>query len=64
MVASLTLRSYVSTLSTEWEGSVSQTAPVVMQAAPPTADAPWPVALLSSKIKGWIDRLGTAWVEG
>ncbi|MFP3465862.1 exodeoxyribonuclease VII large subunit [Leifsonia sp. SIMBA_070] len=35
-----------------------------MQAAPPTADAPWPVALLSSKIKGWIDRLGTAWVEG
>jgi exodeoxyribonuclease VII large subunit len=30
----------------------------------PTADAPWPVALLSSKIKGWIDRLGTAWVEG
>lgn len=40
------------------------TAPVTMQAAPPTADAPWPVALLSSKIKGWIDRLGTAWVEG
>ncbi|WP_431221453.1 exodeoxyribonuclease VII large subunit [Leifsonia xyli] len=35
-----------------------------MQAAPPTADSPWPVALLSSKIKGWIDRLGTAWVEG
>lgn len=31
---------------------------------PPTADAPWPVALLSNKIKGWIDRLGTAWVEG
>lgn len=32
--------------------------------APSTADAPWPVALLSAKIKGWIDRLGTAWVEG
>ncbi|NEM90648.1 exodeoxyribonuclease VII large subunit [Galbitalea soli] len=32
--------------------------------APPTVDAPWPVALLSSKIKGWIDKLGTAWVEG
>lgn len=31
---------------------------------PSTVDAPWPVALLSSKIKGWIDRLGTAWVEG
>jgi len=34
-------------------------------AAPlPTVDAPWPVALFSNKIKGWIDRLGTAWVEG
>lgn len=31
---------------------------------PPTAETPWPVALLASKIKGWIDRLGTAWVEG
>ncbi|MCU1422864.1 MAG: exodeoxyribonuclease large subunit [Microbacteriaceae bacterium] len=31
---------------------------------PATADAPWPVALLASKIKGWIDRLGTVWVEG
>lgn len=30
----------------------------------PTADTPWPVATLSEKIKGWIDRLGTAWVEG
>ncbi|GAB3036937.1 exodeoxyribonuclease VII large subunit [Parafrigoribacterium mesophilum] len=32
--------------------------------APPTVDAPWPVALLSSKIKGWIDRLGSVWTEG
>ncbi|HEU4808770.1 MAG TPA: exodeoxyribonuclease VII large subunit [Homoserinimonas sp.] len=32
--------------------------------APPTVDAPWPVALLSAKIKGWIDRLGSVWVEG
>ena len=31
---------------------------------PSTVDAPWPVALLSTKIKGWIDRLGSAWVEG
>jgi len=30
----------------------------------PTVDAPWGVSLFSSKIKGWIDRLGTAWVEG
>nr|WP_246397176.1 exodeoxyribonuclease VII large subunit [Leifsonia aquatica] len=27
-------------------------------------DAPWPVSVLAGKIKGWIDRLGTAWVEG
>ena len=32
--------------------------------APSTVDAPWPVGLLSAKIKGWIDRLGTVWVEG
>ncbi len=32
--------------------------------APATVDAPWPVALLANKIKGWIDRLGTVWVEG
>jgi exodeoxyribonuclease VII large subunit len=31
---------------------------------PPTIDAPWPVGILSAKIKGWIDRLGTVWVEG
>ncbi|MCX7521873.1 exodeoxyribonuclease VII large subunit [Microbacterium sp. STN6] len=35
-----------------------------MTDAPPTVDAPWPVGLLSAKIKGYIDRLGTAWVEG
>jgi exodeoxyribonuclease VII large subunit len=32
--------------------------------APATVDAPWPVSLLSNKIKGWIDRLGAVWVEG
>jgi exodeoxyribonuclease VII large subunit len=31
---------------------------------PPTVDTPWPVGVLSSKIKGWIDKLGTVWVEG
>lgn len=35
-----------------------------MVPGPPTLDEPWPVALLASKIRGWIDRLGTAWVEG
>ena len=32
--------------------------------APTSADAPWPVAEFSTKIKGWIDRLGAVWVEG
>jgi exodeoxyribonuclease VII large subunit len=31
---------------------------------PATVDAPWPISVLSSKIKGWIDKLGTVWVEG
>jgi exodeoxyribonuclease VII large subunit len=31
---------------------------------PPTVDSPWPIGLLSAKIKGWIDRLGSVWVEG
>jgi exodeoxyribonuclease VII large subunit len=35
-----------------------------MAEAPPTLEAPWPVALLATKIKEYIDRLGTAWVEG
>ena len=32
--------------------------------APATADAPWPVGLLAAKLRGYIDRLGTVWVEG
>lgn len=30
----------------------------------PSAEHPWPVATLSGKIKGYIDRLGSVWVEG
>jgi exodeoxyribonuclease VII large subunit len=37
---------------------------VTIEVAPPTVDDPWPISVLSSKIKGWIDRLGSAWVEG
>ncbi len=29
-----------------------------------TAEAPWPVAMLGDKLKGWIERLGQVWVEG
>ncbi|MDA3803664.1 exodeoxyribonuclease VII large subunit [Clavibacter sp. CT19] len=44
---------------------MSETRTVSMPAAgAPTVDAPWPVSVLSGKVKGWIDRLGTAWVEG
>jgi exodeoxyribonuclease VII large subunit len=32
--------------------------------APSTVDAPWPVGLLSTKIKAYIDRLGAVWTEG
>lgn len=35
-----------------------------MSIEPSTVDAPWSVDILSSKIKGWIDRLGSVWVEG
>ncbi|MDI2099491.1 exodeoxyribonuclease VII large subunit [Ruicaihuangia caeni] len=31
---------------------------------PSTFEQPWSVGFLSNQIKGWIDRLGTAWVEG
>ena len=37
---------------------------MTIEAGPSTVDAPWPVAVLSAKIKGWIDRLGAVWVEG
>nr|WP_245981940.1 exodeoxyribonuclease VII large subunit [Frondihabitans australicus] len=35
-----------------------------MVTPPPTAESPWPVGLFAGKIRDWIDRLGTAWVEG
>lgn len=41
---------------------MSDTAPSTP--APTSAEAPWPVAELSQKLKGWIDRLGAVWVEG
>ena len=29
-----------------------------------TSEAPWPVRRLNAEVKGWIQRLGTVWVEG
>lgn len=37
---------------------------MTIETPPPTVDTPWSVSLFANKIKGWIDRLGTAWVEG
>ncbi len=31
---------------------------------PPTIDTPWSVGHFAAQVKGWIERLGTAWVEG
>lgn len=35
-----------------------------MSDLPPTPDAPWRVATLAGKLRAYIERLGTAWVEG
>jgi exodeoxyribonuclease VII large subunit len=35
-----------------------------MPDAPATLDAPWPVAILAGKLRDYIDRLGTVWIEG
>lgn len=46
---------------------MSATAPPTVSAPSadvPTADTPWPVSVLAGKLKGWIDRLGSVWVEG
>ncbi|MGA0566583.1 exodeoxyribonuclease VII large subunit [Rathayibacter sp. KR2-224] len=32
--------------------------------ARPTVETPWPVAVLAGKIRDYIDRLGSVWVEG
>ncbi|MBC9928170.1 MULTISPECIES: exodeoxyribonuclease VII large subunit [unclassified Leucobacter] len=32
--------------------------------APSTREEPWPVALMSQKLRDWIDRLGMVWIEG
>ena len=38
--------------------------PPAAAASPATRETPWPVGLMSQKIKEWIDRLGQIWVEG
>jgi exodeoxyribonuclease VII large subunit len=35
-----------------------------MPDSPATVDNPWPVGLLGAKIRDYIDRLGSVWVEG
>lgn len=38
--------------------------PTATPASPATRETPWPVGLMSQKIKEWIDKLGQVWVEG
>ena len=33
-------------------------------ARPNSAEQPWPVRTVAQKVAGWIDKLGTIWVEG
>ena len=35
-----------------------------MVQGPTTRETPWPVSMLSSKLKEYLDRLGTVWIEG
>lgn len=35
-----------------------------MHAPPTTVESPWPVRVVNTKIKEWIERLGHVWVEG
>ncbi|MDR5698860.1 exodeoxyribonuclease VII large subunit [Agromyces aerolatus] len=39
-----------------WERPLAQ--------GPTTRETPWPVSVLSGKLKEYVDRLGTVWVEG
>ena len=56
---------YVGHPDRRWGASmVDGMSPVTVQTAPATREAPWPVAAMSQKIREWIDRLGTVWVEG
>lgn len=45
-------------------GAQPEAKPLPATAAETTAESPWPVALLAKKIKDYIDRMSTVWVEG
>lgn len=45
-------------------GDQPERPPVAMTAAETSADNPWPVSLLAHKMKAYIDRMSTVWVEG
>lgn len=38
--------------------------PAAPSPTPATRETPWPVGVMSEKIKAWIDRLGQVWIEG
>lgn len=43
-------------MTSGWERPLAQ--------GPTTRETPWPVSVLSGKLKEYVDRLGTVWVEG
>lgn len=45
-------------------GDQPERPPVAATAADTSADNPWPVSLLAHKMKAYIDRMSTVWVEG
>ncbi len=63
LVIPLTRRVYSSRLTGSRDGGIPYPRGMT-ETDGPTADNPWPVAMLGSKIKGYIDRLGSVWVEG
>ena len=46
------------------EASARTAAGPVPRPDAPTAENPWPVALLAQKLRDYIDRLGSVWIEG
>ncbi|WP_029089671.1 exodeoxyribonuclease VII large subunit [Brevibacterium album] len=45
-------------------GEQPEQAPLAATAAETTPENPWPVSLLAHKMKAYIDRMSTVWVEG
>lgn len=45
-------------------GETAEPKELAATAAETTAENPWPLSLLSSKMKSYIDRMSSVWIEG